>query len=242
MEIRVAGDCGQDRPPSPPTTAAPTKDPTPLPTKAPTSADSDKPQDPTPLPTKAPTPANGDEPSTPPGCVAIPQDQLPAGSWATTDEQCAICASGTVTWWPCNVNLCDCSNDSPAPPTSPVPPAPVNPAPSPTPLPPTSEFNYSADHGEDSRLIAYVGNWQSCPTDEQVAAYSHLVIAFAVSYTWSPEQNSCDEQCRLADTVPICGNQNRQDLVDGWRAKGKKVILSFGGAGMGGSWSGKHMA
>jgi hypothetical protein len=33
---------------------------------------------------------------------------------------------------------------------------------------------YTADHGEDSRLIAYVGNWQSCPTDAQVAAYSHI--------------------------------------------------------------------
>merc|ERR1712194_220509 len=45
-------------------------------------------------------------------------------------------------------------------------------------------------------------------------------------------------QCNLASNVPICGNQNRQDLVDSWRAKGKKVILSFGGAGMGGSWLG----
>jgi hypothetical protein len=32
---------------------------------------------------------------------------------------------------------------------------------------------------------------------------------------------------------------NDQALVDTWRAAGKKVILSFGGAGMGGSWSGK---
>ena len=109
----------------------------------------------------------------------------------------------------------------------------------PTPTPPTAGFNYSADHGEDSRLIAYVGNWQDCPTDEQIDAYSHMVIAFAVSYTWSSNQNICDDQCNLASTVPICGNQNRQDLVDSWRAKGKKVILSFGGAGMGGSWSGK---
>ena len=175
-------------------------------------------------------------------CVAIPQDELPEGSWATTDEDCAVCASGTVTWWPCNVDLCRCGNDAPAPPTSPAALAPVNPAPTPTTPPPTSDFNHSADHGEDSRLIAYVGNWQTCPTDEQVAAYSHLVIAFAVSYTWSPVQNSCDAQCRLADTVPICGNQNRQELVDGWRAKGKKVILSFGGAGMGGSWSGEYVA
>ena len=33
---------------------------------------------------------------------------------------------------------------------------------------------YTADHGEDSRLIAYVGNWQDCPTDAQVDAYSHM--------------------------------------------------------------------
>ena len=38
--------------------------------------------------------------------------------------------------------------------------------------------------------------------------------------------------------MSICENQNRQDLVNGWRAKGKKVILSFGGASMGGSWFG----
>merc|ERR1712194_68369 len=154
VEIRVTGDCGTDQPPSPPTTALPTKAPTPL-------------------PSKAPTPANIGEPTT-----------------------------------------------------------------RPTPTPPTPGFDYSADHGEDSRLIAYVGNWQDCPTDAQVDAYSHMVIAFAVSYTWSPGQNICDNQCNLASTVPICGNQNRQDLVDSWRAKGKKVILSFGGAGMGGSWSG----
>merc|ERR1740121_725466 len=155
-EIRIASDCGADQPPSPPSTALPTKDPTPLPTRAPTPAD--------------------------------------------------------------NIE----------PPTTPAP------------APPTPGFNYSADHGEDSRLIAYVGNWQDCPTDEQVENYSHVVIAFAVSYTWSAAQNACDNQCNLASTVPICGNQNRQDLVDSWRAKGKKVILSFGGAGMGGSWSGDN--
>ena len=69
-------------------------------------------------------------------------------------------------------------------------------------------------------------------------AYSHIVIAFATSYTWSPGQNNCDAQCNVASTVPICNNANNQALVDSWRAAGKKVILSFGGAGMGGSWSG----
>ena len=28
------------------------------------------------------------------------------------------------------------------------------------------------------------------------------------------------------------------EQVDSWRLAGKKVLLSFGGAGMGGSWSG----
>jgi hypothetical protein len=36
------------------------------------------------------------------------------------------------------------------------------------------QATYTADHGEDSRMIAYVGNWQACPSDEQVDAYSHL--------------------------------------------------------------------
>lgn len=38
-------------------------------------------------------------------------------------------------------------------------------------------------------------------------------------------------ECEVAPTVPICNNANNQELVDSWRAAGKKVILSFGGAG-----------
>ena len=68
--------------------------------------------------------------------------------------------------------------------------------------------------------------------------FINVVIAFAVSYTWAPGKNSCDSQCNVASTLPTCGNQNRQDLVDKWRGMNKKIILSFGGAGMGGSWSG----
>ncbi|KAL7518756.1 hypothetical protein ACHAWX_003566 [Stephanocyclus meneghinianus] len=97
---------------------------------------------------------------------------------------------------------------------------------------------YTADHGEDSRLIAYVGNWQACPTDAQVDAYSHLVIAFSVSYTWGASANQCNTQCSIGTLVPICNNANNQALVDKRRGMGKKVIFSFGGAGMGGSWSG----
>lgn len=120
---------------------------------------------------------------------------------------------------------------------APVAPSPPASSP-PSPTAPTGN-NYSATHGEDSRLIAYVGNWQTCPTVSQVDAYSHVVIAFAVSYTWAASKNSCDAQCNIASSVPICNNMNNQALVDTWRAAGKKVILSFGGAGMGGSWDGE---
>ena len=116
-----------------------------------------------------------------------------------------------------------CSN----PPSSPPPP----------PSPPTG-FNYNVDHGEDSRLIAYLGNWQPCPTPTTFDAYSHVVIAFVVTYTWDWSKNFCDMQCNIPPALSICNNANNQGLIDQMRAAGKKVILSFGGAGMGGSWSG----
>ena len=88
-------------------------------------------------------------------------------------------------------------------------------------------------------MIAYVGNWQTCPTVAQTNAYSHIVIAFAVSYMYNAAKNQCNGSCAVStDPVPICANSNNQALVDSWRAAGKKVILSFGGAGMGGSWFG----
>jgi hypothetical protein len=91
----------------------------------------------------------------------------------------------------------------------------------------------------ESRLIAYVGNWQACPTDEQMDQYTHIVIAFAVSYTWSPGKNQCSTTCEI-DTPPLCNNSARPDLIQKWKDAGKKIILSFGGAGMGGSWSGDN--
>jgi len=96
-----------------------------------------------------------------------------------------------------------------------------------------------AESREDSRLIAYLGNWQACPTDDMLDAYTHIVIAFAVSYTWSWAKNNCDTSCSVS-APPTCGNQVRQDLIDKWRGQGKKVVLSFGGAGMGGSWPGDN--
>ncbi|KAL7548776.1 hypothetical protein ACHAWF_012027 [Thalassiosira exigua] len=99
-------------------------------------------------------------------------------------------------------------------------------------------MEYDANHGEDSRMIAYLGNWQACPSPEQIDAYSHIVIAFAVSYDVGSPKNVCDEECNVAEEVTVCDESVNQSLVDQWREAGKKVILSFGGAGMGGSWSG----
>jgi len=93
------------------------------------------------------------------------------------------------------------------------------------------------ERNENSRLIAYVGNWQKCPTAQQMAQYTHIVIAFAVSYTYSPGENICSETCEIAKP-PVCDNADQPELIQEWKDAGKKVILSFGGAGMGGSWAG----
>ena len=90
---------------------------------------------------------------------------------------------------------------------------------------------------QDSRLIAYVGNWQTCPTRDQWDQYTHIMIAFAVSYQWAASGNICSPTCEIA-TPPICENRSNQALIDEWKEAGKKVLLSFGGAGMGGSWVG----
>ena len=113
----------------------------------------------------------------------------------------------------------------------------VNPTSSPVSTP-TLSPNAPVLAGSDSRLIAYLGNWQTCPSLEETSKYTHIVIAFAVTYTWNPTKNQCSESCTIGSPVPICNNQNNQALVDSWKAAGKKVILSFGGAGMGGSWAG----
>ncbi len=97
----------------------------------------------------------------------------------------------------------------------------------------------SPNVNEDSRLVAYLGNWQACPSASQVAKYTHIVIAFAVSYTWSPSKNNCDPTCQIS-TPPVCNNQPNPALITEWQNAGKKVLLGFGGAGMGGSWSGDN--
>jgi hypothetical protein len=162
-------------------------------------------------------------------------------------------------FWNCvNVKIVDSDSSptSPSPTSSPVVLPTVSPVVSPTVSPVAPTFSPVAPPslptnppsnvqppitgvaGPDSSLIAYLGNWQSCPTLEQTSHYTHIIIAFAVTYTWNPSKNQCSSSCTIGSPVPVCSNQVKQDLVDAWREAGKKVILSFGGAGMGGSWAG----
>jgi len=157
-----------------------------------------------------------------------------------------ICASPFTSmccskWGYCGTGTGHCGDLAPivpSGPTTPVSPPVSAPTPIPAPVPAPSPTTPTGDHdGGDSRLIAYLGNWQNCPTDEQMAQYTHIVIAFAVTYTWSPGKNICSETCEIAEPL-VCGNAPRPDLIQQWKSMGKKIILSFGGAGMGGSWAG----
>jgi hypothetical protein len=130
-----------------------------------------------------------------------------------------------------------CSNSpstgiTPAPASTPTTPAPAL-------SPSNSQATSPTGTGDDSRLIAYLGNWQTWPSTEQIAQYTQIVIVFAVSYTWSASKNVCSQTCEIA-TPPVCENAYHPELIQEWRAQGNKVILSFGGAGMGvgGSWCG----
>ncbi len=90
---------------------------------------------------------------------------------------------------------------------------------------------------DDHRVIAYVANWQECPTPAQYANWSHAVLAFAVTYQWTPNGNICDPACQIGP-VAGCNGKSLAELVADLHAAGVKVILSFGGAGMGGLWEG----
>jgi chitinase len=90
---------------------------------------------------------------------------------------------------------------------------------------------------EDNRLVGYLGNWQSCPNPQQLEQYTTIVVGFAVTYTYNAAKNKCSPTCEIA-TPPICGNGANGNLIDSMHRQGKKVIISFGGAGMGGSWEG----
>ncbi|CAK0827340.1 unnamed protein product, partial [Prorocentrum cordatum] len=114
---------------------------------------------------------------------------------------------------------------SPTEPTSPTEP-PETPEPEPEPEPEGSK-----------QLVAFVENWLPCPSLDKIRGYDKVIVSFAVSYTWNPTKNQCDQSCTIG--VPAtCDNQAKPDLIETWRQAGTKVLLSFGGAGMGGSWAG----
>ena len=156
-------------------------------------------------------------------CIVTETIAQTCGGGNVGDGVCpgSLCCSE---WGWCGTSPDHCRN-TPAPPSPQITPAPA---------PPTVPVNPAQD---DSRMVAYLGNWQSCPTAAQLAQYTHIVIAFAVSYTWNPTKNVCSQTCEIA-TPPICNNAGNPTLISDMHAAGKKVILSFGGAGMGGSWAG----
>ncbi|GAX28869.1 hypothetical protein FisN_20Lh170 [Fistulifera solaris] len=90
---------------------------------------------------------------------------------------------------------------------------------------------------EDARMMAYVGNWQTCPSEAQLEQYTHIAIGFAVTYTYAEPKNLCSETC-VIEAPLICENQADPTIISDWKSRGIKVLLSFGGAGMGGSWEG----
>jgi chitinase len=90
---------------------------------------------------------------------------------------------------------------------------------------------------DDHRLVAFVANWTACPTAEQLAQYSEVVIAFAVSYQWTPDGVICDEACTISP-VDGCTGTALDQLVADLHAADIEVLVSFGGAAMGGLWEG----
>ena len=166
-----------------------------------------------------------------------------AGATAQTRDECLKCLDRQLScwhadWadpcytggWPGSPSGCTGSGGVWCPtlvgPTPPPPP----PTPAP-PLPPTTTA------GDDNRMVAFLGNWQACPSERVTNEYSHLLVSFAVTYVWSPGKNKCDTTCTIKAPL-VCNNAKQPALINKWRAAGKKVLLSFGGAGMGGSWDG----
>ena len=88
---------------------------------------------------------------------------------------------------------------------------------------------------ESSRLVSFVDAWTSCPTDHQLDAYTHVVWAFAHSYTWAEGGNICDADCSIR--VESCmASEDLVSQIDRIKTEHRKVLLSFGGAGMNDCW------
>jgi len=198
-------------------------------------------------PVESPTPAPAGSSPTPSatsgnGCVAVP-----GNSQAATDEHCAPCATGQ-SWWPCDVaGLCQCAGSSGEPEPEPEPESEhsTGPSASPTPAPatatetpePTPVSEPVPEPEGSKQLVAFVENWLPCPSLDKIRGYDKVIVSFAVSYVWSATKNLCDQSCTIGMPA-TCNNQAQPDLIQEWRQAGTKVLLSFGGAGMGGSWAG----
>ena len=162
------------------------------------------------------------ERSTPP--VTFPPSVSPSQVILTN----ATCGNGNIGNGICPNNLC-CSTWGYCGSTI----SHCNPFPEPT--SPPSSYIPPIQLYNDSRLIAYLGNWQSCPDLNQYENYTHIVIAFAVTYTWAPARNLCSTTCYI-DTPAVCENSFNKQLIKRLQDSGRKVMISFGGAGMGGKW------
>lgn len=87
-------------------------------------------------------------------------------------------------------------------------------------------------------MIAFVGNWKECPTPQQLEQYTHVFVSFAVTYRWIGEgvPVACSDTCQVSVDGP-CRGQSTSSFIKAMHDAGKKVILSFGGATMGGDWN-----
>mmetsp|Transcript_10953 Transcript_10953/g.21740 ORF Transcript_10953/g.21740 Transcript_10953/m.21740 type:complete len:1383 (+) Transcript_10953:208-4356(+) len=206
---------------------------------------------PTPLPTNPSSPVAA--PTTPVTgtCAAVGEGCNPA--WCALGGRFAqyCCCSGSTCVdgiWPCRsdtgttpqpTNYPTPATPTPEPSTSPSTSSPSTPGATTSPSgPPTTRA--PTGPGENARLIAYVGNWLTCPSDVAMRKYTHVLVSFAVTYTWNPTKNSCSATCQLNTPVPACSNNagGAAATISRWQALDTKVLLSVGGAGMGGSWSG----
>jgi len=86
--------------------------------------------------------------------------------------------------------------------------------------------------GEDHRVIGFIETWKNCPDKEQLDAYTHLVMSFAVTYTWAEEKNQCSHTCKF-EPITGCIGSSLGDFVDSMHRMDKKVLVAVGGAGMG---------
>lgn len=93
-----------------------------------------------------------------------------------------------------------------------------------------SAHRYSADHGETSVSSRTSEIGKRAPPPKRSMPTLTWSLHFAALYTYIDVKNSCDTQCNIASSVPICNNKNNQALVKSWTDAGKKVILCFRGA------------